>query len=275
MSESLKLYVQKITKLPTIPIIAQEILNLVDNDLISVSKLEKIVENDPAISAKILSVANSAFFGLKEPTSTLSNAIMRVGFSSVRNIALGISLMTVLGDEKKKKVFDYQRIFNHSVSVGFVASLLCKHLKLDIAEEVLMHGMLHDIGYLVLNRYFFESYLKVLNTFEQGNSILEAEKTVLDFTHAEIGNWLAEKWKLPAAILDTTIYHHTPSLAKNNFKLVAITHIADYLTTKNILGPFEKDPDYPFDYSSLDALGISENRLKDLEEKLAGNSFFQ
>ncbi|MBI5055203.1 MAG: HDOD domain-containing protein [Nitrospirae bacterium] len=265
MEESLKHYIQQIKTLPTIPVIAQQILSLVGDDLVSISKLEKIVENDPAISAKILSVANSAYFASKTPTKTLGNAIFRIGFNNVKNIAVGISLMTVLDDGKRGTDFDYQRIFNHSVSVGFTAGLLSQQLKLEFSQEILINGLLHDIGYLVLNRHFSETYRKVLELIEQGNSMLDAEKTVLDFTHAEIGSWLADEWHLPGTVLDTTLHHHTPSLAKRNRKHVAVIHIADYITTKKIFSPTKKDPAYPFDHSSLDILGISENDLKGID----------
>ena len=92
MNDSLKLQVEKITRLPTIPVIAQEIMALINDDLLSVNRLVKLIENDPAISSKILNVANSAFSGLAMPAKTLDNAIMRIGFDSIRNIALGISL---------------------------------------------------------------------------------------------------------------------------------------------------------------------------------------
>ncbi|GBD97860.1 MAG TPA: HDOD domain-containing protein [Nitrospirae bacterium] len=271
MNDSLKLYVQKIKNLPTLPVIAEEILSLVGDDLISVNKLENVVKNDPVISAKILSVANSVFFGLKVRSKTLDGAIMRIGFNNVKNIALGISLMTVLEDGKGARTFDYKRIYNHSVSVGFSAGLISRELKLDFSEEILINGMLHDIGYLVLNKYFPEIYQKLLNSFEKEKSLLETEKTVLDFTHADIGTWLAEQWNLPNTILDTTLYHHTPSLAKRNLKRIAVIHIADYIATRDIMGPTEKDPGYPFDHASLDILGISGEDLNDIEAKICGD----
>jgi putative nucleotidyltransferase with HDIG domain len=201
MVNSLKEYVQRIKNLPTIPMIAQEILGVVNKDMTSVDKLEKIVENDPAISAKILSVANSAFFGVTTPAKTLNRAIMRVGFDNVKNIAIGISLMTVLGNGKQGKSADYQRIFNHSITVGFVARVIAKKIKMSTSDEILINGLLHDIGFLVLNRFFPDNYLKVLNLFEQGTPLLDAEKEILDFTHADIGAWLAEQWKLPASVV--------------------------------------------------------------------------
>ncbi|KPK02842.1 MAG: hypothetical protein AMK71_00895 [Nitrospira bacterium SG8_35_4] len=273
MVNSLKEYVQRIKNLPTIPMIAQEILGVVGNEMTSVSKLEKIVENDPVISAKILSVANSAFFGVTTPAKTLSSAIMRVGFNNVKNIALGISLMTVLDNGRQGKSVDYQRIFNHSITVGFVARVIGKKLKMSTSEEMLMNGLLHDIGFLVLNRFFPDNYVKVLTVFEKGKPLLEAEQEVLDFTHADIGGWLAEQWKLPAALIDSIRYHHSPSLAKKNVKQITIIHLADHMASNNILSATEQNPDYPLDASAFEILGMSEDSLKKIEAEVSGLSF--
>ena len=270
MDESLKLIVEKIKKIPTIPVVAHEILSLIRDDLVAVNKLEKIVQNDPAISAKIMSVANSAFYGYKTPAKTLDNAILRIGFDSVKNIALGISLLTVLGDGKDKRAMDYQRVFNHSVSVGFIAGVLLREFRLDINEEIFINGILHDIGYMVMNRYFPKTYLEVMEAFEKGGPLLDAEDKSLGFTHADIGCWLAEKWNLPRDVSETIMYHHRPSLAKRFRNRVAVIHIADYIATKFIMSPTEKDPDYPFDYSTLEVLGISVKDLREVEEKICG-----
>lgn len=273
MNESLKEIVKNIKNLPTLPAIAQEVLSLLNDNKLSIERLEVIIERDPAISAKILSVANSAFFGFQVTSDALGSAMMRIGFNNVKNIALAISLMTILDDGKRGRAFDYKKIFNHSVSVGFTARLLCKSLKLKMNEDCLMIGMLHDLGYLVLNRYFPEKYEEVMFEFEKGLPLLEAEKKVLDFTHSDIGMWLAEAWKLPDMVQDTNLFHHTPSLAKRNEKHVAVVHIADYLTSKNIISPIEKDPGYPLDPSSLEILGISDNDLKEMEESVGGVPF--
>ncbi len=273
MIESLKKYVEQITELPTVPLIAREILGIVDNKLTSVDSLEKIIQNDPAICAKILSVANSVFFRIKEPARTLNSAIIRIGFNNVKNIAVGVSLMTVLDDGKRAEAFDYQRVFNHSVTVGFIAKLLSGNLKQNIPEEIVVNGMLHDLGLLILNRYFSDDYKKVLKRMGKKYSLLEAEKAVLGFNHTDIGAWLAGKWNLPRSISDTVLYHHSPSLVKKKLKGMAVIHLADYLTTRNILSPIRSDPGYPLDHSSLDILGMSESDLHDIETEIEAGSF--
>ncbi|MEW6599980.1 MAG: HDOD domain-containing protein, partial [Nitrospirota bacterium] len=273
MNESLKLYVQKIKKLPTLPVIAQEILNLVGKDMTSVSRIEQVVENDPAISAKILSVANSVFFGAKSKTKTLDNAIMRIGFDNLKSIALGISLMTVLQDGKSGKVIDYKRVYNHSVTVGFVARLISRKLKQDFSDEIMINGMLHDLGYLIMNKFFPEIYTDVLELFEKEGALVPAEQKLLDFTHADIGHWLADKWNLPNTVLDTILFHHTPSSAKRNLKRVAVIHLADYISTKNLLSPTEKDPNYPLDHSAFEILNITEKEIADFEAEISGEEY--
>lgn len=274
MNDSLKFHIEKIDKLPTLPAIAYKILNLIDDDLVSVNKLVRIIENDPAISAKLLGVANSAFYGFREPTRTLNYAIIRMGFDSVKNIAIGISIMTVLDGGKRQSALDYRRIFNHSVAVGFTAKLLSGHFKLTVTDEILICGLLHDIGLLILSRYFPDRYLNVLNAFEKEKNLLDVEKEVFDFTHADIGTWLAEKWSLPDTVLDTILYHHTPSHAQNNLKHVAIVHIADYIASLHIIRATAQDYNPAFDPSCLDMLAISDNDLNDVVTEIKNGSLF-
>jgi len=270
MSEALKNYIKKIDKLPTIPAVAHEILNLVGDENVSVNRIESVVENDPAISGKILSVANSAFFGTKQAIKTLDNAIMRIGFNNVKNIALGISIMTVFDEGKGHEVLDYQRIFNHSVSVGFIAKRLSEELNLGTADEIFINGILHDVGFLVLSRYFADNYKDVLENLHNGQTLLESEKNVLEFDHADMGAWLANQWKLPNNIKDTIEFHHAPSHAKRSLKHVSVIHVADYISTKNILSPVDTDPRYPLDPAALEVLGINEEDLNDIESKMVG-----
>ncbi|MBI4683081.1 MAG: HDOD domain-containing protein [Nitrospirae bacterium] len=267
MGNILKSYVQKIKELPTLPVTAHEILHLTVDPLLSVDKLKHIVEKDPAIAAKILSVANSAFFGYPVRTTQLNDAIMRIGFNSVKSIAAGIAVLSFLDDGKKTA--DYKRLFNHSVSVGLTARFIANNLKLGMAEDILIDGLLHDLGYLVLLRSFPTIYQNILDSLENEKSLLKAEKGVLSCTHADVGFWLAEQWKLPGTILDANLYHHTPSLAKRNEKRLAIIHVADYIAAKNIFSPIEKDPDYPLDHVAFDILTISDSDLKDMEESIS------
>ncbi|RJQ46188.1 MAG: HDOD domain-containing protein [Nitrospiraceae bacterium] len=271
-NKSLNIHVQKIPALPTLPVVAQEILMLLDDDLVSINKLENIIENDPAIAARILSLANSAFWKTA-PVRTLGEAIFRIGFNGVRYLAVGISLMTLF-DAGKNKVA-YQKIYNHSVAAGFVSKMLSEHLRTGISDEIWISGMLHDLGIMVLNRYFSDSYSKVLKMLENGTPLLEAEREALDFTHAEIGSWLAEEWNLPGTTIQATLYHHEPSAAVEYVGHVAVVHIADYLTARYVLSPTAHDPRYPFEADSLAIIGLSDEDMKDIEMQIQKGELFR
>ncbi len=268
ISRSLRLHVQKITKLPTIPIVAQEILSLLHDDLVTVDVLEKIIAKDPTISAKILSFANSAFFGAKGAIKTIHDAVIRIGFKNVKNISVGISLMTVLHEGEGDTVLDYQRIFKHSATVGMIAKMLAEKLAPNISEEIFINGILHDIGLLVLNKYFRDLYQKVLKESKNSVPVLTSEREMMGFTHAEIGTWLADKWKLPNSVLDTTLYHHTPALAKENLKHVAVTHLSDFIAIKKVYSVIEGNSDYPLDMAALEILEINEEYISDFEKEI-------
>jgi putative nucleotidyltransferase with HDIG domain len=266
MSDSMKSQILNIKNLPTLPVVAQKILHISDNSTLSIDKLKNIVEIDPAIMARILSVANSAYFSISVHTTNLHDAIMRIGLNTVKSIAIGISVLALLNDGKKTP--GYTRLYNHALFVGLNARSIAKKLKMSIAEDMLIEGLLHDLGYLVLNKYFPDVYKQIAENLVNDKSILDTERDIIDHTHADIGFWLAEKWNLPDTTLDTILYHHTPSLAKRNEKHVSIVHIADYITAKYIYSPIDKESAYPFDQSSLDILSISDNDLKDIEQSL-------
>ncbi|MBI5640844.1 MAG: HDOD domain-containing protein [Nitrospirae bacterium] len=268
MDNALRLFVQRITKLPTLPVIAQKILNLTEDDSTSVDMLENLIENDPPISAKILSVSNSAFFGSDFPVTTISGSIMRIGFNNVRNITLGIALMTVLENSRSHPPLDARNIFRHSVAVGMIAKLMADNLKVEKPEEVFTCGILHDLGLLVMNRYFADLYRKTIADFEKEKPLLDSEKETLGFTHANIGAWLADTWMLPEAVLLSIRYHHNPSQIQGRMRLVSLIHVADYLANRRYYRVTDRDPSYPLEPSSLTLLGISEKSLEELESAI-------
>lgn len=271
MGDILKSYVQKINELPTLPVTAHEILGLTSDPLLCIDQLKNIIESDPAISARILSVANSAFFGYRTRTTRLNDAIMRIGLNNVKSIAVGISIISFL--DNGKKTDEYLRLFNHSVAVGLIARFIARTLKSGHAEDILTDGLLHDLGHLVLHRFFPDVYQEIIGAFEKGGPLLVAEKETLGYTHSDIGFWLADQWNLPDTIIDTNLYHHVPSLARKNEKQVAIIHIADYIASKNIFSPLEDDPEYPLDHCAYEMLALSDNDLKDIEESISNITF--
>ncbi len=271
MSDVSRLYVKKITKLPTLPVIAQEILSLTSDDLISIEKLEDVIENDTSISAKILSVSNSVFFGTEIPNTSINNAIVRIGFNNVRNIAIGIALFTLLIKGNNSGPLSNRKLFKHSISVGLISKIVAEFLDFFEKDEVFLCGMLHDIGLLLMNSYMEDAYYTVVNEFKNESFLCDAEKKVLGYTHADIGLWLAEQWKLPEKVRNSIFFHHEPALISD--RLVSIIHIADYLSSRNSFNPVERIENCKFDDSTIKFLGLSDNDIKEIEKSLKKEIF--
>lgn len=267
----------KIEYLPTIPETAREVLKLTDNELTAVVTLGKIIDKDVSISAKILNVANSAYFGFGGTVKTVSEAILRIGFLNVKNIAFGLSLMSVFNDQKGKKVMDYERVFEHSANVGVVSKLLSRSIHAKVNEDIFVNGLLHDIGILALCHYFMEQYDSVMYDFHRYDekTLINAEMDILGYTHADVGSWLTEKWKLDNTVVDTIRYHHFPSRATSNHDYVAIVHVADYLTSENILSVTKKKPSYQLEKAALEILKLSEKDINDLKAEIDSHVFSQ
>jgi len=272
MDKLSKKYFQKLPTIPTLPIIAQEILMLVEDDFVTINKLKGIIENDPAISVRVLALANSAYYGIGCNVETLSDAIFRIGFNNVRYLAVGISLITLFEETKNEKAARYEKIFVHSMATGLVAKFLARKLSLRISDDILVVSILHDIGLLMMNRYLFEEYQKVHELLNSSGDLLKAEKDVFNFTHPELGQWLAEEWNLPRRISNIISYHHQPSSAHEDLTHLAVVHISDCLASKYIMRTTPEDIGYACDSYALSLLNMSENDLEAFDVQIKSYS---
>lgn len=272
MSNDLSMmFIQKITKLPTLPHVAQEIMHRLTDDMLNIEKLEEIIERDPAIAAKILSVANSPFFRSSVPVSSISTAVFRIGLNNVRNIAMGVALLTAFDDKQQGRPLDNKRVFRHSIAVGLLAKSLSRRFKLPNDSDVFSCGILHDLGFLVLNNYFADKYQPVITELGSGLPLLEAEAAVLKVSHAVVGTWLADNWNLPDAVYEAIQYHHAPT--DKNSKMVSLIHITDFMVSRNFFSVTERDPLYKLEPKALAILGLTETDLLELESEVDRDMF--
>lgn len=273
MNNTLRMLVQKIPRLPTLPAVAEEILGLMGDDSSQVMRLEGIIEKDPAITAKVLGLSNSAFFGIGRPVTNINDAIMRIGFTNVKNIAMGISLMTLLHATGDKEMINYRRIFRHSIAVGIISRLLAERFAKGATDHVFSGGLLHDLGFMVLNKYFGSLYERILQAAFKGGSIIEAELSVLGVTHAEIGTWIAEQWRLPRIIVDVIYTHHRPSMSQGYSLEAALVHLADIIAAEHFYGVADGEALYDLDPSALVILRISEGLFRQAASELPQDLF--
>lgn len=227
--EYIKEKVKSVIQLPALPAIATEVVDMVDNPRTSASQLGKVISTDQALTAKVLKIANSPFYGFPKKISTIDFAIIVLGFDALKEIVISISLVSAL-QKKTDSFFDVKKFWDHSIMTGVIARRLARDLGYRITGEVFVGALLHDMGISVLHRYFNPEYKRIIGIIRDTDlSYLEAEESVMGVTHADIGGWLAERWNLPDHLTQSIALHHTPDAPSNNPDLVAIIHCADVM----------------------------------------------
>ncbi|HYE78647.1 MAG TPA: HDOD domain-containing protein, partial [bacterium] len=204
-------------ELPTLPLVVTRIVTMTDDPRSSASDLKHLIVNDQAIAAKILKLANSAFYGLPGKITTLNRAVTLLGFNTVRSLALSISIMEVFSGHSECPYFNRSRFWEHSLAVASCAKLLAAKHRPDERDEAHMAGLFHDIGKVVLDQYFFEYFATAMEiAHKTGISSNEAEQRILGADHAEVGAQVATRWNFPSHLVEVIRHHHNPDGAPGN-----------------------------------------------------------
>jgi len=221
--------VSNLAKLSTLPHLASKVMELVENPKTSASTLAKILSADQILTARILKLANSAYYGFPRRISTLNLAIVVLGFNALRDLVLSISIIDQFGIDTGEN-FQIEQFWRHALVVGRGARLLSRYVNYPVAGEVFVAGLLHDIGYPVMIQQFPEHFKKIYQyALDVDIPFNRAELKVLGFDHTQVGSWLAEGWNLPEKLVYAIRYHHSPERARLHRDLVNIIHIADLI----------------------------------------------
>jgi putative nucleotidyltransferase with HDIG domain len=260
-NEILKEKVQNIIQLPALPTIAVEVASLIDNPNTSVSRLTQVIASDQVLTAKVLKIANSPYYGFQKKISTLDFAIVVLGFDSLKEILISVSLINAF-KKRQDKYFNSKEFWEHSLASGIAARTLARQLGYRISGESFVAGLLHDIGILVTHQYFYDEYKRIIEAVTEGKSTFQdMEKTVLYATHGEIGGWLAERWNLPDQLIESIKFHHKPEMAEKNPQLTALIHFVDYLCNKLQIGSLSYENVQNYSPAALEILKMSESEL--------------
>lgn len=225
----IKRITESIIGLPTLPTVVSKMIQLVDNPKTSAISLSRLISTDQALTARILKLANSAYYGFSGEISTVNMAIVVLGFNTVKDMGLSLSVFDVFKKMGQSKNFDISKFWEHSIACGVASRMFTDEYCRKYSAEAFVAGLLHDIGKVVLNQYFNNEFNEVMDLTAQGILLDDAEMKVLGTTHARIGAWLAEKWNLPKIISESLLYHHQPWQAKKDQLMVGLISLADYI----------------------------------------------
>ena len=221
---------KKVESFPSMPGAAAKVLSLLDDSDASASQIEEALRYDPGLTANILKMTNSSYFGMASEVGSLQRAIVVLGIKRVGQIVIASCLNAVMS----KSIVGYDlspgELWEHSVTVSIAAEGLIQELELSVAEEIFTAALLHDIGKLVLGEFVKDDLEEIESLALAGRSFQEAEREVLGTDHAEIGAHILKLWSFPKGIVNAVRWHHEPDIADEQSTLLDILHAADILS---------------------------------------------
>jgi HD-like signal output (HDOD) protein len=267
-----KIMLSKIGDIATLPEVTAKIIGAVDDPKSTAHDLHKIIKNDPALATKIVKVVNSAFYGLPGQVSDLDRAIVLLGLSAVKNIAISASISRLFTAEKISDQFSARDIWRHSVGVAVATRQFCSIVgKKGFAEEAFLSGLIHDLGLLIERQSNPEQLAEIISIATKREKRFEAIETeVLGVDHQVLGAALAAKWKFPRALQSVMGYHHRVDLlSPENRFLPVVVHIADTLCCHDGIGFYLTAAEQQVDTGLLESVGLSEANLTTVRETLS------
>ncbi|MGA2403271.1 MAG: response regulator [Syntrophobacteraceae bacterium] len=265
--ESLINVISNIKSLPSPPSLYEEVVKEVNSSNGSLARIGEIISKDAAMSAKLLQLVNSSFFGLPAQVSSSMRAVNLLGMETIKALILTIKIFSRF-HRAGLPCYSISTLLDHGISTGLLARSIATQEDLGQykIDEAFMAGLLHDIGKLVLLDKMPEKCLEISDVFtSSGCQLREAEQKVLGTTHAQLGAYLMGIWGLPESLVEAIAFHHCPSKCPNNtFSTLTAIHLANALEH----GEHRTENTKRLDTGYLEKLGIVDRGLRACPESI-------
>ena len=230
MGKNAAALIESIDELPPLPSVAARVMNMADDDRTSALDLAQVLSTDQALTAKLIRISNSAYYGFARRVSTVREAVLVLGFKQVRQMAVGASVMNSFGAQKRDDGFDLDLFWGHSIAVAVAAETLAKKTRVAKPEDAFTAGILHDIGRLVLRKVMPAEFASAVAMARSGQmSLHAAEALTTGYAHDALGKALGDRWKFPGHLVDAISGHHSSLLTPENSGLSGVIATANRL----------------------------------------------
>jgi HD-like signal output (HDOD) protein len=229
--------------LPAMPQVASKVLELSSDPNTSAKQLQQVISDDQAMTGRILKIANSAMYSCSRKVKTLTEAIVMLGFNSIRSLVVTSAARNLYNTRKSRTGLKERLLWEHSIGAAFAARLLAAERSPNLAEEAFLAGLMHDIGKLVLNLRVPEQFDEIVQiVYNENRPFHVTETELLGFDHTHVGALLVNKWKLSPLLESVILDHHNPAAMNGDNPLLLYLDLANRMCRQMGIG-FIDDPE--------------------------------
>ena len=259
-------------QLATLPEIALQVMRVAEDPQSTGDDLNRVLSNDPTLSARVLKIVNSAYYGVRREVTSIGTAIAILGFGAVKSIAIAASLTRMFKAGTIAGAFEARELWKHSIAVATASRLLAARCKVVEPNDAFLAGLMHDIGIVVEMQSCREAFTEVVTAVvgEPSLGFRDAETRFIGANHEAFGEALCVTWRFPIALQRVTAYHHRPlELSDSVRALTAIVHVADHLAARAGVGYGRTVDGADIDRALLAALRLTDDDLDAVAGTLA------
>jgi len=259
----------KIDKLRPVPDIARMIISRIKYSGAGAYDLERYIIKDQALAANVLKLCNSPEYGFQKQIHSIRRAGELLNPETFKNIVLDACNYNLYSDTIKGYSIEQGEMLNHSFCCAEVARLISQEKKINNPDVIFTAGLLHDIGKVILDQYFFEKFNLIMDKIINENiQFLYAENEVLGYNHAQVGEIIAREWNLPEILIESIAFHHQPEKAKKHPEAVSIIHIANCICSMVGHGGGASIPGNRINGFAISCINLQKDDVDKIIEKL-------
>jgi HD-like signal output (HDOD) protein len=243
-------------EISSLPMIYTRLNEAVNNPRASIADIARIISEDAGLTARLLRIVNSAFYGIPTRVESIARAVTIIGTHELRALALATSVTTMFKGIPED-LANMDLFWRHSIACGVAARILATFRRLQNAERFFIAGVLHDIGRLVMYIKIPEkSREAIIRSSEESEPLFVAEREVIGFGHASVGSLLLDAWRFPQGLEEAVGFHHNPNGASRYPLDAAIVHLADIICHAMQLGTSGEQFVPPMEKEAWDRVGL-------------------
>jgi|YNPNPStandDraft_1061719.scaffolds.fasta_scaffold04711_4 HD-like signal output (HDOD) protein len=265
--------IKKVSEPKVLPGVARRVLEIIRDEEASIAEICSIVERDQAITASVLKIANSAYYGLQSKVTSIRRAVVVLGLTTLRKIVLAVSTKL----QYKRFGITEQLMWDHAIGAAIAARYIASRQWRDLEEIAFLAGLMHDLGKVFMNNECPQSYSQVMQAiYNEGQQSLTAENAIFGYTHTDVGPLVMRIWRMPLVFASVLEHHHLHRGVLGDFtdtptaRVIACVHVADNLCRHLGIGYRSPDASVPvIDPPVAALLSLPADDLSQLKEEIS------